>query len=338
MSAELAIIDPFDRSVAQLDALDHACRTLGFFRVPFSVIDDEVREQAWEDARSFFALSTDQKMRSAFPEPGYPYGYAPFAFETLSASLDDGTELHPDLKESLAVGPDSLNHPSRPAPVVLADDPNETWLRSPSMWPPQPATLRTSWSAYFQALSAVSAQLLSLMAETLDLPVNYFEPLIDKHTSAMRALHYPELGTIDLDDLNTNTFRASAHSDYGTLTILRTDGVPGLEVQREDGSWAAVTHEPDTFVVNLGDSIAQWTNDRWRSTMHRVSCVSPAARQSMAFFHMANWDARIECLPTCVDDGEAPRHEPVLAGPWLMSKFQRTVAQDSAAEVRSTDG
>ncbi|MCP4225205.1 MAG: isopenicillin N synthase family oxygenase, partial [Actinomycetia bacterium] len=81
----------------------------------------------------------------------------------------------------------------------------------------------------------------------------------------------------------------------------------------------------DTFVVNLGDSIAQWTNDRWRSTIHRVTTVDPRPRQSMAFFHMANCDARIECLPTCLTPGDTPKYEPALAGPWLMSKFHKTI-------------
>ena len=91
-----------------------------------------------------------------------------------------------------------------------------------------------------------------------------------------------------------------------------------------DGDWIPVDPDPNFFIVNLGDTIAQWTNDRWRSTLHRVV---PAAepRQSFAFFHMANWDAVIECLPTCLGEGETPRHEPVQAGPWLMRKFQSTV-------------
>ena len=138
----------------------------------------------------------------------------------------------------------------------------------------------------------------------------------------MRALHYP---AIDGDVGPGNSLRAGAHSDYGTLTILRTDEVPGLEIQDRSGNWVAVEPQPETFVVNLGDSVAQWTNDRWRSTVHRVTATTAEPRQSFAFFHMANWDATIECLPTCLDAGEAPRHDPVQAGPWLMRKFQSTV-------------
>ena len=131
---------------------------------------------------------------------------------------------------------------------------------------------------------------------------------------------YPELTAAPGDSL-----RAGAHSDYGMFTILRTDAVPGLQIENPDGSWADVEPNPDMFIVNVGDSIAQWTNDRWRSTMHRVVATDPRPRQSFAFFQMANWDARIECLPSCLVEGEPPRHQPVEAGPWLMRKFQSTV-------------
>jgi isopenicillin N synthase-like dioxygenase len=162
-----------------------------------------------------------------------------------------------------------------------------------------------------------------VMAVALDLPADYFAPLIDRPITSMRAIHYPALDVPDAAE--GPSLRAGAHSDYGTLTILRTSDVSGLQIQQPDRSWAAVQPQPDMFVVNLGDSIAQWTNDRWRSTMHRVALTDPAARQSFAFFHMANWDATIACLPSCRDGDTPPRHAPVQAGPWLMRKFQATV-------------
>ena len=159
---------------------------------------------------------------------------------------------------------------------------------------------------------------MATMALTLGLDADHFAPMIDRPITSMRAIHYPAADPTD------DSLRAGAHSDYGTFTILRTDHVPGLEIVGPDGEWTPVEPDPDFFVVNLGDTIAQWTNGRWRSTVHRVV---PAAepRQSFAFFHMANWDARIECLPTCLEPGETPRHAPAQAGPWLMRKFQSTV-------------
>jgi isopenicillin N synthase-like dioxygenase len=98
----------------------------------------------------------------------------------------------------------------------------------------------------------------------------------------------------------------------------------GLQVQAADGTWLDVVPEPGALVVNLGDAMARWTNDRWRSTMHRV-VVPERRRQSIAFFHNANWDARIECLPTCLDADGAARYAPIEAGPHLMHKFRSTV-------------
>jgi isopenicillin N synthase-like dioxygenase len=87
---------------------------------------------------------------------------------------------------------------------------------------------------------------------------------------------------------------------------------------------------PGAFVINIGDLMARWTNDRWVSTLHRV--VNPpieagggSRRQSLAFFHQPNWDKEIRCIETCLAPGEAPRHAPVLSGPYLMSKFRSTV-------------
>ncbi len=330
VAARLELIDPTGNVDSQLDALDRACRSVGFFRIPHQVVEEAIRERAWADAAEFFALPPDTKAEVGFPEVGYPYGYSPYAFEALAASTSDGlgdNTAVADLKESFSVGPDCLGSVidlTEPNPIDAGSgNADQAWLRSPSLWPDEPASMRASWTDAFRAFSDVAAQLLSMMALALDLPADYFETMIDRHSSAMRVNHYPAV----TGPAPAGALRAGPHSDYGTLTILRTDGVPGLEVQRPDGSWIPVADEPDTFVVNLGDSIAQWTNDRWRSTVHRVTPVDrERARMSMAFFHMANWDARIECLPTCRVPGEEPSHEPVLAGPWLMSKFQRTVA------------
>lgn len=308
---ELGIVDLQGPLGEQVAAMDRACRELGFFRLPIDVVDPDIADAAWAAADRFFALDAVAKREIEFPEPGYPYGYSPFRAETLARSLDDGAAAA-DLKESLSVGPDC--GPER------APAPGEEWIRSPSLWPRQVPELRPAWTAYYRALDEVAAQLMGVMALALELPADHFDRLIDRPITSMRAIRYPAGGRDPGPAL-----RAGAHSDYGTFTILRTDSVPGLEIERPDGTWVAVEPDVDHFVVNLGDTIAQWTNDRWRSTVHRV-VPGVAPRQSFAFFHMANWDAVIECLPTCLVAGEAPRHDPVQAGPWLMRKFQATVS------------
>jgi len=306
---------PIEEQVAAMRA---ACEDLGFFRIPLASVPRVVADGAWDAARDFFALPEAQKREIEFPHAGYPYGYSPFRFETLGRSIDDAAAL-PDLKESLSVGPD-CGLASLEAGRLAG---GEEWIRQPSLWPVAAAHLRPAWTAYYRALSDVAAQLLSVMARVLDLEPTHFDSLIDRPITSMRAIHYPAADD-DRGDTDDRSLRAGAHGDYGTLTILRTDEVGGLQVVDRSGGWIDVDPDPDMFVVNLGDSISQWTNDRWPSTLHRV-VPRPEARQSMAFFHMANWDAVIECLPTCVVPGEAARHAPVEAGPWLMRKFQATV-------------
>jgi isopenicillin N synthase-like dioxygenase len=105
-----------------------------------------------------------------------------------------------------------------------------------------------------------------------------------------------------------------------------------------DGAWAGVEPAPGALVVNIGDLMARWTNDRWRSTLHRVvdppdPAAAAARRQSMPYFQNANWSAEISCLPTCLEPGEQPRYVPVLAGPHLMGKFRRSVSRPRAAPL-----
>jgi isopenicillin N synthase-like dioxygenase len=219
------------------------------------------------------------------------------------------------------MGPPVL--PGRP----LVDD-GERWAFAATPFPPTLPELEPALAAYFTALLDLSARMMGWFAVALGLPRDYFAVLIDESPSALRVIDYPHREQLPLP----GQLRAGAHTDYGTLTLLLQDDAPGgLEVlDPRTEQWTAVPAVPGAFVVNLGDLMARWTNDRWRSTLHRV--VNPprdhagsTRRQSIAFFHNANYHTLVECLPTCVVAGEVPRHAPVEAGPHLMSKFHRTV-------------
>ena len=300
-----------------VDAIVDACRRLGFLIVVGHGLDPAVEDAAWDNARAFFDLPLEEKMRSAMPSPGYPYGYAPFGAERLSASL--GAVAAPDLKQTISIGPVDPQRTS-------SGEALENWARLPTIWPANPAGLRPAWEAFYRAMADLAARLMRLFAIGLDLAADHFDPLIDEHVSALRFLDYPRQVALP----EPGQLRAGPHTDYGTLTILRQEQRPGgLEIADRDGSWLPVDHVAGSYVVNLGDAMARWTNDRWRSTLHRV--VNPptnadgeSRRQSIAFFHNANWDAEIECIASCLEPGEAPRYEPVRAGAHLMAKFQRT--------------
>jgi isopenicillin N synthase-like dioxygenase len=302
--------------------LDEVCRTVGFFQITGHGIDDGVAERAWTAATRFFDLPLGDKLSVTRPAADYPYGYIPVAGESLSQSM--ASIAPPDLKEVFNIGPVT-------APVHEMTDPDEAFVYSPNLWPQALPELREAWTAYYAAMRDLGSRLMSLFARGLGLPPGFFDGKIDQHPDALRAINYPERDDLPLP----GQLRAGAHTDYGTLTILRQDAVGGLEVLDLNGNWACVESVPGAFVINIGDLMARWTNDKWHSTLHRV--VDPpgeapdqvrtgrARRQSMPYFQNANWSAEIACLPTCVAPGEAPRYAPVLAGPHLMDKFRKSV-------------
>lgn len=301
-----------ERSAEQIGA---ACAEVGFFSIVDHGVSDDVIDDAWRCARDFFDLPLADRMTVAMPVPGYPYGYSPLAGESLAASR--GVAAAPDAKESLAIGP--VDPPSH----AMADA-DEAFAWSPNLWPSSLPALRPSWERYYRAMAELAGRLLGEMALALALPSDYFAAMINRHTSAMRALNYPCRDTHVAVDDSTG---ASAHTDYGTLTILRADpDVGGLQIADSQGEWHDVDPPAGGLVINLGDAMARWTNDRWRSTLHRVQRPT-ARRQSIAFFHNANWDATIECLPSCATVGEAPKYPPMSAGPHLMHKFRSTVVE-----------
>jgi len=247
------------------------------------------------------------------PAPGYPYGYSPPEAEALERSI--GGVAAPDLKETFNVGP--IDPPLRPLDEM--DDPDERAVYASNLWPVAVPELRPAAEGYYRSMAELADRLMAVFATALDLPADWFAPLIDRHGSALRLAHYP---AIAVGSDVAGRFRAGAHTDYGTLTILWTDGNPGLEVELPDGTWADVEPVPGSLIVNLGDLMQRWTNDRWRSTMHRVLPVADGrSRLSIPFFHNANWDAHVECL---VADREQPRYPPTTAGRHLMEKFRST--------------
>lgn len=295
------------------ERIDRACRQVGFFTVVGHGVDDATIGALRSSARAFFDAPLEDRLEVAMPEPGYPYGYNPLEAEALNRSI--GGVALADLKETFNVGP--IDPPPRPLGEMV--DPDERAVYAPNLWPACLPSLRPAVEAYYRSMADLAATLMEAFAVALGLDARAFDGLIDAHGSALRLAHYPALEGVPAP----GRFRAGAHTDYGTLTILWTDGEPGLQVQALDGAWIDVEPVDGGLIVNLGDLMQRWTNDRWRSTMHRV-VATPAAdsRLSIPFFHNANWDATIECI---VADGETPKYPPTTAGHHLMEKFRSTV-------------
>lgn len=297
---------------------DETLRDVGFFQIVDHGVPDSVADRCWTVSRSFFDLPLEAKLSVERPNGGL-YGYFPMLAESLAQSRDD--KAPGDLKESFNMGPGVV-------PGYSPTDDAEASLFSANRWPAAMPELKPVWESYYAAMSTLANRLMGMFAYGLDLPADFFADKIDHSPSALRAINYPEQNAPPSD----GQLRAGAHTDYGTLTILRQElGRAGLQVHDEKAdAWLDIPPTPGALVINIGDLMARWTNDRWTSTLHRV--VNPDAgsaistrRQSMPFFHNANYSALVECLPSCLAEGEAPKYEPVLAGPHLAGKSHKAV-------------
>lgn len=292
-----------------------ACEQIGFFTIVGHGVPAALVSRMDEVSRGFFALPVEEKRRARGANPGK--GYTGVGDEGLAYSLDKRVPV--DLKEALAIGR-----------VDTDDDPyfrrpDAAFFFTPNVWPAQPAELRQVWTEYFIVMDRLAADLMRIFATALELPEDWFGASLDRAINKLRAILYPA----QAEAPGAGQLRAGEHSDYGSLTILRAENVPGgLEVRRRDGRWVQVGPADGAFVINIGDLMQFWTNDRWTSTLHRVANppreVVQADRLSLVFFQQPNYDALIECLPGCSGPGNPPRHAPLTSGEHYKAKFLKT--------------
>ncbi len=302
-----------------------ACEEIGFLTIVGHGVPEDLARRTDEMARRFFALPLQEKLEIRHGATSSK-GYSPVAGEGLSYTLDRAAPA--DLKESLTIGP--VDVPDDP----YARRPESSRFTGPNLWPRRPPGLREAFVEYYRAMERLSLTLARIFGVALDVGEDYFLPYIDRHISHLKVVHYPPLAEEPLP----GQLRAGEHADYGSFTLLHLDGPPGLQVRDRDGHWADVRAVPDAFVVNLGDLMAQWTNDRWVSTLHRVvNPAGPAAaasRLSLVFFHQPNHDAVISAVPTCCGPDNPPRYAPITSGEHLLTKVAKQKAMGRPASVQ----
>lgn len=296
--------------------IDRACREVGFFQVVNHGLDLELVENLLESLERFFGLPAEVKAQYPPPSPDVNNGYSAIGAESLAYSL--GVEAPPDLFEAFNFGPES------PDVSIAAIAAERHRIFAPNIWPVEVPEMRTAGVAYFEAATALAHRLTGACALGLGLDADFFEAFTRHSTDTMRCNWYQR--TAGSPDPLPGQQRMGAHTDYGIITVLYADRVPGLELLDKSGDWVGVVPEPGAYLVNVGDLLAQWSNDHWVSTLHRVvpppsRVDGPALRRSIAFFHDGDWDAMIECLPTCCSADDPPKYEPVRALDHLLNKL-----------------
>lgn len=335
--SEVPIIDiePFllgdpaaQQSVAR--QVDEALRTIGFMSIVGHGVSESFIEQTREAALEFFALGLPEKMEIANPPEHMSRGYNWLGNRSLAYTL--GEETPPDLQEGFAFGPFGFEHDPYYTRAEAAS------FFAPNIWPERPTNFRSIFEDYYSRMSLLAEKIMGLFAIALDLPEFYFSEKIDKPTSVIRILHYPAQEQVPLE----GQLRAGAHTDYGTVTILYGEDTPGgLQVRLRNGVWVDVHPAPGSLVCNIGDLMARWTNDRWISNLHRVanpaSEYATASRIAIPFFHNTNYDALIECIPSCRDRDGTAKYPPVLFSDLYLEKQTRAERKPSLT-VRKLEG
>jgi isopenicillin N synthase-like dioxygenase len=271
----------------------HASERVGFFYLAGHGVPSEIVDAAFQASREFHALPVADKLALKLNENNIGY-------LAVNQSVQGASTIHkatrPNYNESFFISHDrGPEHPD-----VLAATP----LRGRNQWPDGHAAMRAAMIRYFKALEAVGERVLPVLARALGMPADHFMPFFRNEAHAnLRFLHYPPQDTDDDEQ-----FGQGPHTDNSFITMLAREDVPGLAVRLPSGQWLAPPLIDGTFLVNLGNIMKRWSNDRFLSTPHAVLNDSGKDRYSLAFFYSPNVDSVIECLPSCVSGDNSARY------------------------------
>lgn len=267
-----------------------ACEHVGFFYALNHGVPDETIEQAFAASRRFHALPLAEKLKLKLNENNI--GYMPIRAGRLDRAQGDKAEPERELFPE--------PRPPDDHPDVIAGTP----LRGRNQWPEPLPDIREPMMAYFRALGAMCNRILPAFATALGMPAEFFAPFFKDGAHAnLRFLHYPPQ-----DGDEDNLFGQAPHTDNSFMTALAREDVPGLAVRLPSGEWFPPPVIPGTFLINLGNIMRRWSNDRFLSTPHGVLNDSGTDRYSIAYFHSPNVETVIECLPSCVAADNPPRY------------------------------
>jgi isopenicillin N synthase-like dioxygenase len=323
-----------------------AFTTIGFCTLVHHGIPKDLFPKAFQASRNFFELPIEAKLKYKYKTPSSNRGYIPYGAEchdkdgegnplvTITTTTNGASTTAPDQKETMDIGHDD-------AEDVFKNE-----------WPQEltPRDFRYVLETYFEEMDTLHLRLMKYIGRGLELPDDgdsLVRKCNGKHEN-LRLLHYPSMtrtiGGVEED----GTTRGNAHTDFGTLTLLVQDTVGGLKVKRKDGTWIDVQPVEDSIIVNVGDMLMRWSNDRLKATLHKVespelttnatttyviSETTEASmektivpeRYSIAFFCNANKNVEIECLETCRSPAEPARYPPINAHEYLTQRLAATI-------------
>jgi isopenicillin N synthase-like dioxygenase len=314
---EIPIIDLSDYragvpgAVSRLSAeLRHALQDVGFYFVVNHGVPDALIAATFDAARRFHDQPEEAKLALRINQ--HNIGYLPF-----KSSVTRHSKLNSNNKPNLV----EAFFTKREIP----EDADVQPFRAPNRWPDDLPGFRETVLDYQNAMEALGKSLLPLYATALDLPPDWFDAAFAEPMYTLRLAHYPRQDVVE-----DNEFGLAPHSDTSFMTLLAQNDIPGLSIRLPNGHWLDAPSLPGSILVNGGDLMRRWTNDRFLATPHRVINRSGQERYAIPFFMDCGYDWRMDCVPTCQGPDNPPRYDPITY-PDYMTWFRN---QNYAAAVK----
>lgn len=343
---EVPVIDVSALAGGSESALDRlakqvhdACRDTGFFTLINHPVPAPAIAAVFEASKRFFALPLEARLRLSMGLSDSFRGYLPVdragETKTLRGQAIPGWQVHlqEPKRDEKKQRFNNLNDAFQISMELPADDPDVRAgkpLHGPNLWPDLP-DFRDPLVAYYALMRDFAIDLTRVFARGLGVAPDHFAQHYTKPLMQLRLLHYMPQDA----EAAALSGAAGAHCDAGGFTLLQQDATGGLEIQTRGGDWVVVPPVENAFVVNIGDSMKLWTNNRFASTRHRVVNRYGSERFSVGFFANPDYDAVITPVPTCVDADNPPRFERLEFGPAMLYLYSRIwpsrPAVDSAA-------
>jgi len=282
--------------------LGNAFTEIGFVALKGHLLSPSLQENLYTQIRAFFDLPFEVKKKYEIEGIGGQRGYTSFGKETAKGRTTA------DLKEFWHFG-----QYVEDAPALAASYPENVWVD-------ELPEFNTIGKETYQQLEATAAYVLQALAEFLDLETDYFNPFIKNGNSILRPIHYPPITEEPKDAV-----RAAAHGDINLITLLMGAQGAGLQVLNNQNEWIDALAAPDELMINVGDMLSRLTNNRLKSTIHRV--VNPPreewgnSRFSIPFFMHPISEMPLNCLPNCVDDLHPKGFDDITAGTYLEERL-----------------
>lgn len=303
-SVDLAdfLSDDPQRKQKFVNQIGKAYEDIGFVSLKNHFLDDALVEELYKEIKGFFALPIDVKRKYEIEGIGGQRGYVSFGKETAK-----GREVA-DLKEFWHFGQepseDANLHQNLPKNVQVAELPdfNMVGMRS------------------YRMLEKTGMYVLRALALYIGLEEDYFDHWVSNGNSILRPIHYPPI-TREPE----NAVRAAAHGDINLITLLMGASAGGLQVLRKDGEWIDAVPGENELVINVGDMLERLTNNKLRSTIHRV--INPpkeawdTPRYSIPFFMHPRSDMKLNCLSECIDKDHPKAYPDITAGEFLHQRL-----------------